>query len=103
MRYGYHATSLPLKALASIVEKGIVPGGQSDGDWAVRDSVHMCPLHPTHNDAMGIWGLNRPAKEKNRYDGPTTQMIFVVDLLMLQEEYDVSIYQARSGNFLIPS
>eukprot|EP00971_Amphidinium_carterae_P118946 2356630-Amphidinium_carterae.1 len=63
----------------------------------------MCPLHPTHNDAIGIWGLNRPAKERNRYDGPTTQVIFVVDLLLLQEEYDVGIYQARSGNYLIPS
>eukprot|EP00971_Amphidinium_carterae_P299942 5958751-Amphidinium_carterae.1 len=103
MRYGYHASSLPLSMLESIMEKGIVPGGQKEGDWAVRDSVHMCPLHPTHNDAVGIWSLNRPAKERNRYDGPTTQIIFVVDLLMLQEEYDVGIYQARSGNFLIPS
>eukprot|EP00971_Amphidinium_carterae_P008156 161211-Amphidinium_carterae.1 len=65
MRYGYHASSLSLKALENIVEKGIVPGGHSEGDWAVRDSVHLCPLHPTHSDAMGIWGLNRPAKEKN--------------------------------------
>eukprot|EP00971_Amphidinium_carterae_P243873 4843030-Amphidinium_carterae.1 len=34
MGYGYHASSLPSKELDSIVEKGIVPGGQSDGDWA---------------------------------------------------------------------
>eukprot|EP00971_Amphidinium_carterae_P014582 287904-Amphidinium_carterae.1 len=103
MRYGYHASSLSLNALDNIMQKGLVPGGQNDGDWAVRDSVHLCPLHPTHNDAVGIWSLNRPAKEKNRYDGPSTQVIFVVDLLMLQEEYDASIYQARSGNYLIPS
>eukprot|EP00971_Amphidinium_carterae_P352618 6492677-Amphidinium_carterae.1 len=103
MRYGYHATSLPMKALDNVVQKGIVPGERNQNDWAVRDSVHMCPLHPIHNDAMGIWGLNRPPKEKNKYDGPTTQVIFVVDLLMLQEEYDVGVYQARSGNFLIPS
>eukprot|EP00971_Amphidinium_carterae_P176542 3500173-Amphidinium_carterae.1 len=73
MRYGYHATSLPIYALDNIVQKGIVPGGQNEGGWAVRDSVHMCPVHPTHNDAVGIWSLNRPAKEKNKYDGPTTQ------------------------------
>eukprot|EP00971_Amphidinium_carterae_P286276 5684211-Amphidinium_carterae.1 len=103
MRYGYHATSLPLSALDNLTEKGIVPGGSNEGDWVVRDSVHMCPLHPTHNDAIGIWSLCRPAKERQKYDGPTTQIIFVVDLLMLQEEYDVGIYQARSGNFLIPS
>eukprot|EP00971_Amphidinium_carterae_P133906 2653167-Amphidinium_carterae.1 len=38
MRYGYHASSLSLNALENIVEKGIVPGGHSEGDWAVRDS-----------------------------------------------------------------
>eukprot|EP00971_Amphidinium_carterae_P219454 4356829-Amphidinium_carterae.1 len=103
MRYGYHASALSLRAFESVVEKGLIPGGQNDGDWVVRDSVHMCPLHPTHNDAIGIWGFNRPVKDRNKYDGPATQAIFVVDLLMLQEEYDVGIYQARSSNYLIPS
>eukprot|EP00971_Amphidinium_carterae_P124931 2474965-Amphidinium_carterae.1 len=103
MRYGYHASSLSLRAFESVVEKGLVPGGQSEGDWAIRDSVHLCPLYPTHNDAVGIWGLDRPVKERNRHEGFIVQAIFVVDLLMLQEEYEVSIYQARSGNYLIPS
>eukprot|EP00971_Amphidinium_carterae_P225104 4465317-Amphidinium_carterae.2 len=103
MRYGYHASALSVNAYESIVAKGIVPGGQADRDWVIRDSVHLCPLHPTHNDAVGIWGFNRPVKDRNSYDGPTTQAIFVVDLLMLQEEYEVGIYQARSGKYLIPS
>eukprot|EP00971_Amphidinium_carterae_P206637 4100077-Amphidinium_carterae.1 len=50
-----------------------------------------------------IWGLNRPPKDKHRHDGQTIEVIFVVDLLMLQEEYEVAIYQARSGNYFIPS
>eukprot|EP00971_Amphidinium_carterae_P109154 2161479-Amphidinium_carterae.3 len=103
MRYGYHASALSLRAFDNIVQKGLVPGGHSDGDYAIRDSVHLCPLRPTHNDAVGIWGLNKPPKEKNKYDGYTIQAIFLVDLLMLQEEYEVGIYQARSGNYLIPS
>eukprot|EP00971_Amphidinium_carterae_P155976 3092283-Amphidinium_carterae.1 len=38
MWYGYHASPLSLKAFENIVQKGIVPGGHSEGDWAVRDS-----------------------------------------------------------------
>eukprot|EP00971_Amphidinium_carterae_P213129 4230053-Amphidinium_carterae.3 len=56
------------------------------------------------NDAIGIWALDRaPKKNKGTYtyNDFTTKVIFAVDLLMLQEEYDVKIRQARSGNFLI--
>eukprot|EP00971_Amphidinium_carterae_P106585 2111379-Amphidinium_carterae.1 len=38
MRFGNHASALSLKAFESIVEKGLVPGGQSEGDWVIRDS-----------------------------------------------------------------
>eukprot|EP00971_Amphidinium_carterae_P247750 4919489-Amphidinium_carterae.2 len=103
MRYGYHASALSLRAFENITKEGLAPGGHSEGDCSIRDSVHLCPLHPTHSDAVGIWGLNRPPKDKNKYEGYIVQVIFVVDLLMLQEEHEVGVYQARSGNDSIPS
>eukprot|EP00971_Amphidinium_carterae_P142862 2830292-Amphidinium_carterae.3 len=54
MRYGYHATSLSLRAFDNVQREGLIPGGHSKEGNSIRDLVHMCPLHQTHADAVGI-------------------------------------------------
>eukprot|EP00971_Amphidinium_carterae_P086548 1712632-Amphidinium_carterae.1 len=58
-QYGYHATAIALTGLNSIVMQGLVPSGDASGDTSIRDAVHLCPLHSTHDDAIGIWALDR--------------------------------------------
>eukprot|EP00971_Amphidinium_carterae_P187472 3720766-Amphidinium_carterae.1 len=60
MRYGYHATAISERDLYSIIKDGLVPGGGASGgransDAVRRDAVHLCPLHLSHDDAVGIW------------------------------------------------
>eukprot|EP00971_Amphidinium_carterae_P248957 4941846-Amphidinium_carterae.1 len=70
MRYGYHATAISERNLYSIIKDGLVPGGGSAGGRAVRDAVHLCPLHLSHEDAVGIWAVDKADKaDKKSWDG----------------------------------
>eukprot|EP00971_Amphidinium_carterae_P124203 2460520-Amphidinium_carterae.1 len=84
-------------------DNGLVPSVNAEGR-STGGAVHMCSLHPTHNDAVGIWKLDRaPRHSCGTGDAAACKVILGIHLLMLQEEYDVKIHQARVGNFLVAS